>query len=110
MDLYSQMLNLITELDLSIKSLAKNGERLAEAERDYKTELAKQALQLKADGTAVTFINLVIYGQDEVARKRLERDIAEANYKANQEFINITKLKLKICESQLQREWGKDGK
>ena len=108
MDLYTQMLNLINDLDLSIKSLAKNGERLAEAEKEYKTELTKQALQLKADGTAVTFINLIIHGQPEVARKRLERDIAEANYKANQEFINITKLKLKICESQLQREWGKD--
>ncbi len=108
MDLYNQMLGLINDLDLSIKSLAKNGERLAQAEHDYKMELTKQALQEKANGTAVTFISLTIHGKPEVAKKRLERDIAEANYKANQEYINITKLKLKVCESQLSREWGQN--
>lgn len=108
MDLHNQMLSLINDLDQAIKTLAKNGERLAYAEQEYKTELTKQALSLRADGTAVTFISLIIHGQKEVAKKRLERDIAEANYKANQEFINVTKLKLKLVESQLSREWGQN--
>lgn len=108
MDLYEQIQRLTNELDQSIKQLAKNGEALAEAERNYKMTLRKEALKLKADNTAVTFINLTIHGIPDVANARFDRDVAEANYKANQEHINITKLKLKLLENQLAREWGRN--
>lgn len=108
MDLYEQIIKLTNELDQSIRQLARNGEALAEAERDYKLCLTKKALELKADNVAVTFINLTIYGLPEVANKRFERDAAEANYKANQEHINICKLKLRLLEAQLEREWGRN--
>jgi hypothetical protein len=106
MDLYEQITRLTAELDASIRELAKNGEALAAAERDYKMELTKTALALRADDMAVTLINQVIYGLEPVANKRFDRDVAEATYKANQEHINITKLKLRLLESQLSREWG----
>lgn len=93
------------ELTKSIKVLKKNGVKLAEAERDYKITLRTEALKLRADNTPVTLINQIIYGVPEVAEKRLDRDIAQATYNANQEYINICKLKLRILESQMQREW-----
>lgn len=108
MDLYEQIQRLTNELDQSIRQLAKNGEALAEAERNYKMTLRKEALKLKADNTAVTFISLTIHGIPDVANARFDRDVAEANYKANQEHINITKLKLKLLENQLAREWGRN--
>lgn len=108
MDLYEQIQRLTNELDQSIKQLAKNGEALAEAERNYKMTLTKKALELKAGDTAVTFISLTIHGIPDVANARFDRDVAEANYKANQEHINITKLKLKLLENQLAREWGRN--
>ena len=108
MDLYEQIQKLMGELDQSIKQLARNGEALAESERDYKLILTKKALELKANGTAVTFISLTIHGMPDVANARFKRDVAEANYKANQEHINITKLKLKLLEAQLGREWGRN--
>lgn len=107
-DLYEQIQKLTYELDNSIRQLAKNGEALAEAERNYKMTLRKEALKLKADNTAVTFISLTIHGIPDVANARFERDAAEANYKANQEHINVTKLKLRLLESQLAREWGRN--
>lgn len=54
----------------------------------------------------VTLIDKVIYGEEEVANLRFERDVAEAVYKANQESINVLKLNLRILEGTLQREWG----
>lgn len=105
-DLYQQITEQMHVLDDAIKSLAKNGEALAEAEKAYKVELAKVALRLKADNMAVTLINQVIYGLEPVAELRLQRDIAKANYDAKQEFINVTKLKLRLLEAQLGREWG----
>lgn len=106
MDLYEEIERLMKELTDSIRVLKENGSKLAEAERDYKVELCKQALKLRADNTPVTLINTLIYGMPEVADKRLKRDIAESTYEANKEHINVTKLKLRVLESQLEREWG----
>ena len=109
MDLYEETLRLMNELTASIKLLRKNGENLAEAERDYKITLRKEALKLRADDMPVTLINQVIYGVPEVAEKRFKRDVEQANYDANREHINVTKLKLRIVENQLSREWGRAG-
>lgn len=100
----------MNELTASINRLAKSGEALAMAERDYKVVLRQHALKLRVDNMPVTLINNIVYGIDEVAEKRFKRDVAEATYKANQEHINVTKLKLKLLEAQLSREWGHAGK
>lgn len=98
------------ELTASIKRLRTNGAKLAEAERDYKITLRQEALRLRAGDMPVTLINNIIYGVPEVADKRFKRDVEQANYDANKEHINITKLKLRILEAQLAREWGNAGK
>lgn len=110
MDLYDEIQHLMQELTASIKALRKNGEKLAEAERDYKITLRQEALKLRAGDMPVTLINQVIYGIDEVAQKRFKRDVEQATYDANKEHINICKLKLRILENQLGREWGTSGK
>lgn len=106
MDLFEEIQRLMAELTVSIGKLRANGAKLAEAERDYKITLRTEALRLRASDMPVTLINSTIYGVEEVAELRLIRDIAQANYEANKEHINICKLKLRILESQLQREWG----
>lgn len=106
MDLYEEITKLMQELTASIKKLRNNGAKLAEAERDYKLTLRQEALRLRAGDMPVTLINNIIYGVPEVAAKRLKRDVEQANYDANKEHINITKLKLRILEAQLAREWG----
>lgn len=111
MDLYEAIEQLMAELTASIKRLRTNGAKLAEAERDYKITLRQEALKLRAgDNMPVTLINNVIYGMPEVAEKRFKRDVEQANYDANKEHINVTKLKLRILEAQLSREWGAAGK
>ena len=98
---------LMNELTTSIKLLRKNGNDLAEAERDYKVCLRQEALKLRAEkNMPVTLINQIIYGVPEVAEKRLKRDIAQTMYDTNQEHINVCKLKLRLLEAQLEREWG----
>lgn len=111
MDLFEQIQKLTAELDASIRMLRKNGEAYAEAEKDYKMELAKESLKLRQEeGLPVTMMNLVIYGKKNVAEKRFKRDVEEVNYETNKEHINITKLKLRLLEAQLNREWGASGK
>ena len=100
----------MNELTQSIKTLRKNGEKLAAAERDYKITLATEALRLHAEKMPVSLINLVIYGLEPVAGLRERRDIAQAMYEANKEHINTVKLRLRILEAQLSREWSAAGK
>lgn len=109
-DLYEEIQRLMAELTASIRKLRDNGAKLADAERDYKITLRKEALKLRAGEMPVTLINNIIYGVPEVAEKRFKRDVEQANYDANKEHINVTKLKLRILEAQLNREWGAAGK
>lgn len=111
MDLFNQIQELTEKLNTAIKSLAKKGQELAETERDYKITLRQEALKLRAEkGMPVTLIQQVVYGVPEVAEKRFKRDVAETMYQTNQEYINTTKLQIRILESQLQREWCKNEK
>ena len=111
MDLINDIQMLMEELTVSIKKLKYTGQALAEAERDYKITLRQEALKLKLeDKLPVTLINQIIFGVPEVADKRFKRDIAETIYNTNQEHINATKLKLRLLESQISREWGASGK
>lgn len=111
MDLINDIQMLMEELTISIKKLRHTGQALAEAERDYKITLRQEALKLKLeDKLPVTLINQIIFGVPEVADKRFKRDIAETMYNTNQEHINATKLKLRLLESQINREWGASGK
>lgn len=107
MDLYEQIQQLIAELDVSVKQLRKSGTDYAQAEMDYKICLSQKALELKTtEKMPVTLISQVIYGMLDVAKLRFERDVKQVIYQANQESINSTKLKLRLIESQLNREWG----
>lgn len=110
MDLVNEIFRLQEELNASIKKLADNGKKLAVAERDYKITLRTEALKLRSEkGLPVTLISQIIYGVPEVAKLRFERDVAETIYNTNQEHINATKLKMRILESQVQREWSNNG-
>ena len=94
-------------LDKAIDKLASNGYELAAKERDYKIAINKKALELRAEDTPVTLINTIIYGYEDIAKLRFERDTAEVKYNANNEYINTLKLQIRILENQLSREYSR---
>lgn len=104
------MINEIEEkrkyLDKAIEKLKTNGIDLAQKEKDYKIALNKKALELRNQEMPVTLINQVIFGYDDIADLRFQRDVAQATYNANQEYINSIKLQLRLLESQVSREYG----
>lgn len=106
MELWLQIEEKNKLLDRAIEELAKNGYDLAEKEKNYKIAVKKKVLELRADDMPVTLIQLTIYGYDEIATLRFDRDNAEVKYNSNQEYINLLKLQIRILESQLSREVG----
>lgn len=92
-------------LDAAIKQLGIRGKAYAQAEHDFRVALRKKILEERSKGTPVTIINDVCRGDPEVAKLRLERDIALTVYESAQEAINGFKLQIRILDSQIEREW-----
>ena len=106
MELWQEIQEKQKMLDKAIKELAQNGYKLAECERDYKIAVNKKALELRSQDVPVTLINQVIYGYEDIAKLRFERDTAHVKYNANLEYIQTIKLMIRILENQLSREYG----
>lgn len=106
MELWQEITEKQKMLDKAIKELAQNGYKLAECERDYKIAVNKKALELRSQDVPVTLINQVIYGYEDIAKLRFERDTAQVKYNANLEYIQTIKLMIRILENQLNREYG----
>lgn len=106
MDLWTEISEKRKMLDKAIENLASNGYDLAAKERDYKIAINKKALELRAEDTPVTLINTIIYGYEDIATLRFERDTAQVKYNANNEYINTLKLQIRILENQINREYG----
>ena len=105
-DLYGELSGLTKALDISIKQLRKTGTEYAAAERDYKILLRTECLKARDNGMPIGLIDKICYGIPSVAEARFTRDVAEAVYKANQEAVNATKLKIRIINDQIEREWN----
>lgn len=110
MELTEELESLTRQLDVSIKSLRKTGGDYAKAERDYKVLLRQECLRLRDEGMAIGMIDKTCYGIPSVAEARFRRDVAESVYRANQEAINSIKLRMRLIESQIQREWSVAGR
>lgn len=104
-DLMEMLKELSEELDTSIKLLRKNGNKSAEAERDYQIAKNQAILRLKAEGFPATLIAQMVKGDEFVAGKMFDRDIARVMYDTNKEHINVKKLQLRTVEEQIEREW-----
>lgn len=106
-ELINELNDMCAKLTVSGRQLAKYGRERAEAERDYKICLREEALRLRTTkDMPVTLIDKVVYGVPEVAEKRFRRDVADTMYETCRESINVLKLKIRILDAQISREWG----
>ena len=105
MDLYNDLKIQVDLLQKSLEKLKETGRTYATAERDYKVLLRQEILKMRDNGEAIGVITLTCYGIPSVAKARFERDVAESLYKANQEAIQTYKLKIRLIENQIQREY-----
>lgn len=105
-DLITEVERMRNALKRSIDDLLKHGRELAEKEHAYQVAKAQTVLFMKDEGRPVTEINLTIKGQPPVAEAMLQRDMAQVLYQTNMEYINATKLELRVLENQIAREWG----
>lgn len=94
-------------LDKAVTQFGIRGRTFAQAEHDYRVALSKCILEHRAEGMPVTIISDVCRGEPEIAKLRLERDIAETVYKSALEAIQSYKLQIRILDAQVEREWSR---
>ena len=105
MDLYNELMQLTKELDISVKQLRTSGSDYAKAYTDYRIALAQELVRVRNDGTPVSLCSDLARGNREVARLKFQEISKEAIYKANLESINAIKLRIKVIENQIDKEY-----
>lgn len=106
MELWDEIMTEQALLDRAVQELKPRGRKKAETEREYTMALSKRLTVLRAEGQPVTHLLDIAKGEEDIAKLRMERDIAESLYDSAVEAINAQKLKIRILEGQLSREWG----
>ena len=106
MEELNELNKLYDELYKTVKQAKKYGIKKAEAEYDYKVVLRQESLKLRLKEMPVTMIDKVVYGEEEVAKKRKERDIAESDYHVELELINILKKRANLLETLIKLDFG----
>lgn len=97
----------VNMLDVMIETMKQRGQDYALARRNYEIAKAKEMLMLKESGIAMTMTQPLALGNENVAALRFDKDVAETLYKTVQEAIQTQKLKIRMMEAQIQREWNK---
>lgn len=103
-DLINEVNSLTAELFAGVKAHEQYGRQLAEAEQAYQIARMTEILRLRDGGTPATLTESIAKGK--TAKERFERDVAEVMLKTAQERINAIKLKIRVVEAQIEREWS----
>lgn len=104
-ELFAERERIKTSLENSLKRAYSNGIEAAEATRRYRIALNNEIMRQKADGTAVTIIDKVAKGTEEVATAEYEMNVAEVKYRASNENIMAQKKLFDSIEADIKREY-----
>lgn len=106
---YATLDGLLRDLGGEVDAMRRAGCQLAENEAEYRMALRRLILAERDRGTPVTVISDICRGDPGIADLRRARDCSEALYRASQEAINVLKLRVRVVDAQIAREWGRAG-
>lgn len=104
-ELYLQREEIKKSLNRSMTKMHENGSEWAEKTRLYRIALSQKIMCLKDDGCQISIIDKVAKGDEEIAQKEFEMNLAEVSYKASQENIMVQKKLLDSIEEDIKREY-----
>ena len=103
---YAELMELIERAEHGVDDMRETGCAYAQNRQAYEIAKAHRTYQLRSEGTPVTLIPHLVMGYDDVNEARMLKDSAEALYAAAKESVNVTKLKIRILQEQINREWN----
>ena len=109
LELHQRIDELTGQLQDELATLKSSGCQLAENEAEYRMRLRIAILEERDKGTPVTVISDVCRGREDIAELKRLRDCSEAIYKASQEAVNVLKLRIRVLNDEIDREWNSGG-
>lgn len=103
---YMELGQLQERLDAELVAYRDAGCQLAKNEAKYRMALAMAILKERERGTPVTVISDICRGDPAIANLKLRRDTAEQLRDSSREAINAIKLRIRIVNDQINREWS----
>ena len=102
---FAELMELIERAEQGVQDMRDTGCAYAVNRQAYEIAKARRTLELRSEGTPVTIIPSLVQGYEDVNEARMLKDSAEALYAAAKEVVNVTKLKIRVLEAQINREW-----
>lgn len=96
-------------LDNAEKSLSeykKWAKEYSKREHDYRVALSKRLLERRTEGCPATIISDIVRGEEDIAKLKQERDLAEGLMKSAEKGTDFYKLTARLMDSQTTREYG----
>lgn len=95
----SMMMQASERIEAGTKEIYKLARYKAEAERNYRIAVAQEKHILKHQGIAVTLIEDLAKGKEEIADLKQQRDLAEDTFKAAVESLRALQSELSALQS-----------
>lgn len=109
LELHQRIDELTGQLQDELATLKSSGCQLAENEAEYRMRLRIAILEERDKGTPTTIISDVCRGREDIAELKRLRGCSEAIYKASQEAVNVLKLRIRVLNDEIDREWNSGG-
>lgn len=92
--------------ETSLSEYKKWTKEYARKEQAYRVALSKRLLQRRTEGCPATILSDVVRGEEDIAKLKQERDIAEGLMKSAEKGTDFYKLTARLMDSQTTREYG----
>lgn len=102
---YAELMELMERAEQGVQDMRETGCQYARNRQAYEVAKARRTLEELMKGTRVTVIPALVQGYADVSEARMLKDSAEALYAAAKESVNVAKLKARIVQAQIDREW-----
>lgn len=110
LELYQELRDTDKLLDIALKEARARGLAMNAAEAKYYTVKDLRVRDLMEQGLTATAITMIIKGEPDVNSAMNEYHDLEVEYKNACEAINVYKLRMRVLESAIEREWTQSGK
>lgn len=107
--MWAEIQETLSSLDLALSEAKARGLEYSRAEAAYYSAKDRRVRELMDEGLSATAISLVIKGEESVNDKLQHFRNMEVLYKNALEAVNVYKLRLRVLESQYEREWSRAG-
>ena len=107
--MWAEIKETLSNLDLALAQAKTRGLEYSKAEAAYYTAKDRRVRELMDEGYSATAIGMIVKGEESVNDKLQHFRNMEVLYKNALEAVNVYKLRLRVLESQYEREWSRAG-